>query len=290
MRLDNYAVTGSFVWQGQTDDEFRLCVQNLDDMVSYLGHLKNSECIYYSDAVYDQEVLQGTTVTDCYCLSEDDPLHDEKDLLMRTIGTMALQEDEECGQPEHRIDIWFYPIQCQEQKTACVSNLEEYLAARRSILAKLKSPHDFCAFMETCFSDIVFADNIESGLHSIPDFSEPNVRTAIVHDLGVLNDEALDLYREYYPDAAKMCQALGTKVLACSLDSPKHNKHLCFSFSYMDSAENTQIKSICCSPHTKLIRKDSNLRIYFEWQDVDVGAGEKVLVGHIGGHPYPRKR
>lgn len=32
--------------------------------------------------------------------------------------------------------------------------------------------------------------------------------------------------------------------------------------------------------------RDSNLRIYFFWFDEEIGKGEKVLVGHIGGHPY----
>ena len=45
-------------------------------------------------------------------------------------------------------------------------------------------------------------------------------------------------------------------------------------------------KMVVCSPHLKLIRGGSNLRIYFEWCDKDVGNGEKVLIGRIGRHPY----
>ena len=41
-----------------------------------------------------------------------------------------------------------------------------------------------------------------------------------------------------------------------------------------------------CEPHLKLINKGFNLRIYFQWKDEEVGRGEKVLVGRIGGHPY----
>lgn len=41
-----------------------------------------------------------------------------------------------------------------------------------------------------------------------------------------------------------------------------------------------------CSPHLKLIRKDSNLRIYFYWKDDRIGNGKKVLIGRIGRHPY----
>lgn len=45
-------------------------------------------------------------------------------------------------------------------------------------------------------------------------------------------------------------------------------------------------KSVLCEPHLKLNRPDSDLRIYFQWKDEDVGKGEKVLVGRIGRHPY----
>lgn len=36
----------------------------------------------------------------------------------------------------------------------------------------------------------------------------------------------------------------------------------------------------------KLIRPDSDLRIYFFWFDDEIEKEEKVLIGHIGGHPY----
>ena len=75
----------------------------------------------------------------------------------------------------------------------------------------------------------------------------------------------------------------------CSGD-PGHKEFLKFPFSYSekesDGREYVKVKKITCSPHMKLIRRDSNLRIYFFWFDEEIGKGEKVLVGHIGGHPY----
>ena len=49
-------------------------------------------------------------------------------------------------------------------------------------------------------------------------------------------------------------------------------------------------KEVLCEPHLKLIRRDSDLRIYFWWCDDKIGEGQKVLVGHIGRHPYWENR
>lgn len=137
--------------------------------------------------------------------------------------------------------------------------------------------------MVKIFSNSIFSDNISTGLKKIANFDEALVRKSIVQDLGVLNDHALEIYDEYYPDFRAMYQALDAKVLSSGPD-PKHKKDLIFEFTYTDG-ENIQTKKICCSPHTKLLRKDSNLRIYFLWKDDDISPN-KVLIGYIGGHPY----
>ncbi|WP_295764119.1 hypothetical protein [uncultured Oscillibacter sp.] len=160
------------------------------------------------------------------------------------------------------------------------------LLLREDILIKIKSYDGFSTFMKTCFPNIIFSEDIETGMRGITHFETVDVRKAIIHDLGVLNDEALEIYREYAPNTEKMCKVLGSKVLACSMDTSDHNQFLSFSFSYLHDNQDIQIKSVLCSPHTKLLRRDSNLRIYFSWKDSIVGKGEKVLVGHIGGHPY----
>ena len=64
------------------------------------------------------------------------------------------------------------------------------------------------------------------------------------------------------------------------------DQKLVFEFRYEDEKNQVKYKEIACEPHLKLIRRDSNLRIYFYWADKDVGNDEKVLVGRIGSHPY----
>lgn len=287
MRLKNFFVQESFIWDGQPEDAFREGVLKLAAIFDYLHQL--DEAIYGSDELYYQEILPGTQIVDFFSLEGTDPLHDEKELLRRSVEEMRTVDEGESF--DCQIGLQLYALAEKDSEAMnLASDIRQYLFCRRNILEGLGTACEFAPFMISCFPDIVFSDSIEGGLHSIPDFAKRDVRKAIVHDLGVLNDEALDLYREYYPNTGKMCQALGAKVLACSIDAPEHNKYLYFSFSYMDNAENIQIKSVLCSPHTKLIRRDSNLRIYFAWQDADVGTGQKVLVGRIGGHPYPKKQ
>ena len=81
---------------------------------------------------------------------------------------------------------------------------------------------------------------------------------------------------------------LSSMLLECSGD-PKHRESLFFPFTYyenLNGINTAQEKKILCEPHLKLIRRDSDLRIYFQWCDDQVGKGEKVLVGRIGRHPY----
>lgn len=287
MKVKNSFVQESFVWNGHSNDDFRDAAKHLNEIVTYLHDL--DEPIYGQDNLYFQEILQDTPIYSFYERPEEDPFNDEKQLVLLSLQGMFYQEGNEKFNEE--IGLQFYTVEHPGgELVRQAADLDQYLAQRRDILAYCLTCQEFSSFMKTCFPDIIFSDDIERGLRSIPDFSKLDVRTAIVHDLGVLNDEALNLYREYYPDTRKMCQALGSKVLACSIDTPEHNKQLYFSFSYMDNTKSSQIKSVLCSPHTKLIRRDSDLRIYFAWQNADIGGGEKILVGRIGGHPYSKKR
>lgn len=283
MEIKNSFVQESFVWNGHSNDDFRNAAKHLNEVVTYLHDL--DEPIYGQDDLYSKEILQDTPIYSFYERDEEDPFNDEKQMVI--LSLQGMYSKEEVGTFDDEIGLQFYTIESPwEKPVRQAAGRGQYLARRRDILAGCITCQEFSLFMKTCFPDIIFAEDIEKGIRGIADFEQSCVREAIVHDLGILNDEALNLYREYYPETGKMCQALGTKVLACSIDTPEHNKHLFFSFSYIDNAKDMQIKNVLCSPHTKLIRKDSNLRIYFAWKDVDIGNNEKVLVGHIGRHPY----
>lgn len=287
MKIKNSFVQESFVWNGHSNDDFRNAAKHLSEVVTYLHDL--DEPVYGQDGLYSQEILQDTPIYSFYERDEEDPFNDEKQMVILSLqGIFHGEEDERF---DEEIGLQFYTIENPTEGPTRQSNsFAQYLFQRRGILTGCVTCQEFSSFMRTCFRNIIFAEDIEKGIRGIPNFRQPCVREAIVHDLGVLNDEGLSIYEKHYPQFEEMFKELSVKVLDCSPDKPENKKYLTFSFSYsLDSGE-TQIKAIFCSPHTKLIRRDSDLRIYFDWQDADVGAGQKVLVGHIGGHPYPKKR
>ena len=124
-------------------------------------------------------------------------------------------------------------------------------------------------------------------MRRIPQFR--SCTEAIVSNLALLNDYAIEIYERHNHNAAEAMKELSVRTLECTGD-PAHKAYLKFPFSYLGDGdgneEQWQIKDIECSPHMKLIRRDSNLRIYFFWFDDRIGEGEKVLIGHIGKYPY----
>lgn len=114
-------------------------------------------------------------------------------------------------------------------------------------------------------------------IQNFPDHAEE-----ITKNLAVLNDEAIKLYCRYKNNLKIAIDEISTKLLACSLD-PAHRDSLWFSFTYEDI--HTDVR---CEPHLKLIRNDSDLRIYFYWKDDRIANGKKVLIGRIGRHPWSK--
>lgn len=263
-------------------ESFRTAVLQLRDILGYVLDYGHDESISYEEDFFEQPILEDCTVIQCFEVKECDEFSDEKRMLVELIGRM--KSHEEIPEPCRSIGIEFYPLSEENKppfRSAC--GLTEYLRQRRSILTEIESPPEFYAFMTTCFSDSIFSDNVLAGLKGITNFTDVRVREAIVGDLGVLNDYALKIYQDRYPNFQAMYQDLGTRVVGCGPD-PGHKGKLKFLFTY-EVDEDVHTKVVCCSPHTKLLCKNSNLRIYFTWKDDDV-APDKVLIGHIGRHPY----
>jgi hypothetical protein len=290
MKVKNSVLSNSFDYRKNTEgtEGFEAALQSLDDIATYIEQTAEGEELFYSDSLFDQEILQGSTITSFYYLKENDPLYEQKSLFIRILGTMKQESDVDLSSEriEREIQVSFYPTNDVENDVSGVCDLRDYISARRDLLVQISDTVEFAAFMRTCFAETIFSDNIEKGLKGIDNFRIIEVRKAIVHDLSVLNDQAIQIFERYNPDQEHMFAELRTMVTACSPDSPKHKDHLVFSFTYLDTQGILNTKPICCSPHTKLIRKDSNLRIYFSWRDHEVGEGRNVLIGHIGKHPY----
>lgn len=242
---------------------------------------QNKEKIIFDDnKIWDVNIGEDETFVNWLYGNYNAEEYDLVQLILELIGKDWKGEvDKNVTAKENSIAISF------GKKDKAVSNREEYLTKRRDYLNKTKNPEQYCEFMESCFPNSSFAKNIKSGLEGIQNFS--NHKEEITRNLTVLDKETLNLYEKYRENLKEAINILSTKLLSCSLD-PKHRKELLFEFEYENEKNVVKQKYICCEPHLKLIRPDSDLRIYFYWKDEQIGDGKKVLIGRIGGHPYKK--
>ena len=163
----------------------------------------------------------------------------------------------------------------------CVYDEEGYKEKRREFLAKMHKVQDFRDFMKSCFINSEFSDDIGLALDKIPDFASHSKE--IVNNLALLNDQAIEIYKRNNGNEKAAMKELASRALDCSGD-PKHKNKLKFPFSYEIEENGEKVAytaEITCSPHMKLIRRDSDLRIYFYWYDERIEKGKKVLIGRI---------
>lgn len=169
-------------------------------------------------------------------------------------------------------------IECED----VVTNIEEYLDKRRSFLENLNDKEEYYGLLRTCFTNLMFSKECEDGFRRMERFDE--VKKEIVSVLGILDDKANKLYIECKKDGSEASKHL-TSIIGrtCSPD-PGNKEKLEFTFA----KKNNIVVKVCCHIHMKLLRDDSNCRIYFWWNDEKIDKKGKTLIGWIDGHPYGR--
>ena len=246
------------------------CVVSIDEVYLYVSNV--GERLYFdSEGIYSREIKEGISLADWLWANPQDGNEKEyKDMLAQVLTKPAAKDEDVI---DHVIDICFYPDGIH------ASTREQYVAKRREILAKIADKGEFCELMPSCFVDSVFSTQVKNGLNSISSFGINTVE--IVKNLSVLNDDAFSVYQEHKSNLSEAYKILSSKLLECSPDA-KNVQHL--KFEFIDDDGNRI--NVQCSPHLKLIREDSDLRIYFYWCHDNIGDGKKILIGRIGTHPY----
>ncbi|HIS47082.1 MAG TPA: hypothetical protein IAB46_05890 [Candidatus Scybalocola faecigallinarum] len=250
----------------------------LSEISEYLAFIE--ENLQFSDELWMQEVSEGVLFYEWIYSNYDDGSEDLR-RMMQEIFFKSAKEAENNSQTDSEV----IPISLGDWPEACPDQ-NSYIKHRREILAKISNVEEYENFMHSCFINSCFSANILQEMKYIKDF--PAHAREITKNLAVLNDYAISLYYKYHNDLKEAMRILSSMLLECSGD-PKHRESLFFPFTYyenLNGINTAQEKKILCEPHLKLIRRDSDLRIYFQWCDDQVGKGEKVLVGRIGRHPY----
>ena len=278
MRVNNVLVEESFRYTEEKESFLERSeeIGDFTDIVAYCEQI--NEVIQYDESVWEIEVQKGITFADWLFNPDIEANPDDRARIMDYINSsQCVQANEE---NDETISVALGGFE------DAVSNRAEYIKKRRKILAGIGNVREYEAFMHSCFLNSCFADGILTEMKYISDFSV-NAQE-ITDNLSVLNDEAVELYYQYHENLKMAIDILGTKLRACSPDA-HHKKELLIPFVYdetIDGETVSRVKKVACSPHLKLIRGDSDLRIYFYWCDSQIGDGKKVLVGSIGRHGY----
>lgn len=235
-----------------------------------------NENIYYSEEQwYEQDVEEGIKMVDWLYSGDGSDYNDIKALILRLSSNFC---DDSIRSFDETINVSL------GEMADCAYNWKSYADARRHILAEIDDPKLYCEFMQSCFLNCEFSVDIDKAIRQISRFSL--YTSEITYNLSVLNDMALPIFLECGKNSKDAMAKLSTLTKECSGD-PKHRKYLKFPFQYTSEDDDSElIKEIVCEPHLKLVRRDSDLRIYFYWYDKDINNGEKVLIGRIGSHPY----
>lgn len=265
----DYRNAGKYIGERQED---------IEDLQDVLGCCMVNDEKMECDIVrlYEQEAEPGVSLADWLFVEAGQGDYELRRLLMEILQTFSDPEEEK----DRKIDI------SMGEKDSCVWNETGYWEARRKILEHVHRTSEFYEFMKTCFVNTEFSDHVRSALREIKNFSQHTHE--IVYNLSLLNDEAIEIYEKHHRNEKEAMQELTSKALECTGD-PNHKGQLKFPFTYYieeHGEKHSCVAEVTCEPHMKLIRRDSDLRIYFYWRDFRIGNGEKVLIGKIGGHPY----
>lgn len=278
MQISNILVEESFHY---TEDKINMAcrgeeIDALDIIADYCVNIK--EKVEYTDNIWEIPVQEGISLMQ-YLYEKRGVIREDD---FRRLEEMFSKKFR-CISSEDRDRRILVSLGEYENSS---SNIQEYIGKRRTILSTITDIQEYAEFMESCFPNSCFAEDIVDEMKYIDNFSQ-NVKE-ITDSLSVLDDEAIELYTKYRSNLKIAMDILSSKLVECAPD-PKHAKDLLFTFAYeeiVDGKNEAKKKQIECSPHLKLIHPGSNLRIYFSWRDKDVGDGKKVLIGRIGRHPY----
>ena len=287
MQVINSLIEKSFEYTSEKENLIlrRDEIGDLMEVVAYCQNEVVKEPLEYQETIWETHVQEGITFSEWLYGGGIGNDEDRRRLLEALSKKEMIPSNRERPVIE-TLNLKNINISLGEFQS-CVSKVEEYVHERREILSSIKNVTDYEAFMQSCFINSCFATGILSEMKHIANF--PDRTKEITKALGILNDNAVELYQKYSNQLEEAMRILSIRLRRECAPDPKHSNDLIFTFTYSEQIEGktvARIKNVECSPHLKLLHSGPNLRIYFYWCDVTIGEGKKVLVGRIGRHPY----
>lgn len=237
----------------------------------------NEKIIYIIDELSTIEVEPDVTFWEFIYREDTDVTYMLRDIVSK--NWVAKSADD--GEKEH--------IYCSLGKAEeAAGNIKEYVQKRQIFLNKATSAKQYATFMRSCFPNSLFASGYEEEFRNIKDFALH--KEQITECLKILDEEAIQIYNQYRCNMSEAYKYLQSRIpnVTCGPDK-NHKADEIFKFQYdVIKGKQTVVKEkdVMCDPHLKLIRADSDLRIYFWWKDDEIENGTKVLIGRVGRHPW----
>lgn len=260
-------------------------IGDLMDIIAYCQQEAVMEPIEYQESLWETNVQEGITFAE-WLYGDGDGNSEDRRRFQEALSKKRMIPSDRDTSCVKILDTKNISIALGEFQ-ACVTREKEYIQKRRELLSSIRNVTEYVAFMPSCFVNSCFATGVLSGMKQIVNF--PDKTKEITKALGILNDDALDLYQQYSNRLEEAMRILSVRLRRECAPDPKHAEDLIFSFTYSEQLDGETVertKDIECSPHLKLIHSGSDLRIYFYWCDAEISKGKKVLVGRIGRHPY----
>lgn len=278
MKICNELVSESFSYQktGEKISTRANEIELLDEIVNFCKKI-DEKVVYDNAYLWDIEVEENLTMYSFLFEQQNDV----QMLLLEIINKRCKPKNSEKADKK---------ILCSCGKyDGAADCMDTYKQIRQEYLMQIKNCRDYTSFMRTCFPNCVFSKECDQEFLYIKEFDK--YVEEITRGLSILDSNAVTLFEKYKNNLKLAMDSIeATLGRSCSLD-PKHKKFLNFPFSYAIEQDREIIqkeKQIECQPHLKLIRDDSNLRIYFYWKDDEIEDGQKVLIGRVGRHPWKK--
>lgn len=255
---------------------FEKCVFELDKVTEYCS--VHRMLVYYDVDIYDEEIFYGTNFGNWLYDTFDNSENETEKSILREILDKRCSNDPITLYPEIKtFEICFYYV--NKMRGSYVHGLKEWIYYRRILLTGIFDKSIFEAELNICFPELVFSNDIHTGLNSLNRFS--TWVEHIVSHLSILNDSGLALFRVHGEmEAIKAIEAKLPNGAKCSGQNSNNREKLLFKFK-ISKDENILVD---CYPHTKLISAYSDGRIYFRFKHDQIADGKKLIIGWIGSH------
>ncbi|MGK4118329.1 hypothetical protein AB0Y38_18690 [Lysinibacillus capsici] len=254
----------------------------------------DDEDIFFSENLYG-EFVRGTEFAN-WLYSDEESLNDEKKLL-RLLMEQSFINDEQIYQ-EYRSQInekykdynlaalnIFSDLKDLVETEFSIYNMEDCFRIRRLFLNRVRDRIIFFNSITKAFPNLCLGENVENSLRHFNPIGD-HIEELIRH-LAALNDEIISIFEDYSREGeVKVLSIWSSKTgIICSPEGNPQVVETYLKFNFKGNEGNTY--KVSCSPHTKLYRANSNFRIYFTWNNKRFTELPPILIGHIGGHPYP---